>query len=105
MLRNITWHGIKPGESDFSGASRFIAWILEAFETQDRGDVPIYVATNTFWEELTVELPEAKDKHWYRMVDTSLPVGKDIVADEEAFFLPESKYVIRPRSTIVCVAR
>ena len=105
VLRNITWHGLKPGSPDFSGTSRFIAWILEAFQTEYRGDVPIYVATNTYWEELAVELPEVKDKHWYRVVDTSLPVGQDIVADEEAFFLPESKYLIRPRSTIVCVAR
>ncbi len=105
VLRNISWHGIKPGAADFSGSSRFIAWILEAFETEDRGDVPIYVGTNTFWEELTIELPAVKDRRWYRVVDTALPVGEDIVAEEEAFFLPESKYVVRPRTTIVCIAR
>src|SRR5205085_2866824 len=77
-LRNITWHGVKPGQPDFSGGSRFIAWVLEAFESHQRSDVPVYVATNTFWEPLTVELPATKDRHWYRVVDTSLPVGEDI---------------------------
>jgi glycogen operon protein len=105
ILRNITWHGVKPNEPDFSGSSRFVAWVLEAFETQERGDVPIYVASNAFWEPLTIELPATEDQRWYRVVDTSLPVGEDIVPEEEAFFLPETSYEVRPRSTIVLVAR
>jgi glycogen operon protein len=105
ILRNITWHGVKPNQADFSESSRFMAWVLEAFETQERGDVPIYVASNAFWEPLTIELPEVEDRRWYRVVDTSLPPGEDIVPEEEASFLPEQEYVVRPRSTIVLVAR
>jgi len=105
ILRNITWHGVKPNEPDFSGGARFLAWVLEAFETQERGDVPIYVASNAFWEPLTIELPATEDRRWYRVVDTSLPSGEDIVPEEEAFFLPEITYLVRPRSTIVLVAR
>ncbi|MFO0910929.1 MAG: glycogen debranching protein GlgX [Isosphaeraceae bacterium] len=105
VLRTINWHGVKPGEPDFTGTSRFIAWVLEAYETQARSDVPIYVASNTFWEPLTVELPETKGRRWYRVVDTSLPRGEDIVPEEEAFFLPDMTYVVRPRSTIVLIAR
>src|SRR3954470_22387188 len=41
ILRNIKWHGVKPGEADFSENSRFIAWELEAFQTDQRSDVPI----------------------------------------------------------------
>jgi glycogen operon protein len=88
----------------FDDAPRRPSWVLEAFQTEQRSDVPVYVATNTFWEPLTVELPETKDRRWYRVVDTSLPVGEDIV-QEEAFFLPDMTYVVRPRSTIVLVAR
>jgi glycogen operon protein len=105
ILRNITWHGVKPNQPDFSDSSRFMAWVLEAFQTDERGDVPIYVASNAFWEPLTIELPEVDDRHWYRVADTSLPPGEDIVPEEEAFFLPEREYVVRPRSTIVLVAR
>jgi glycogen operon protein len=105
ILRNITWHGVMPGQADFSGGARFVAWVLEAFQTHERGDVPIYVASNAFWEPLTIQLPEVEDHRWYRVVDTSLPSGEDIVTEEEAFFLPEITYVIRPRSTIVLVAR
>ncbi len=105
LLRNINWHGVKPRQADFSGSSRFIAWTLEAFQTDQRSDVPIYVASNAFWEPLTIELPALEGKRWYRVVDTSLPVGEDIVPEEEAFFLPEMTYLVRPRSTIVLVAR
>jgi isoamylase len=105
ILRNISWHGVEPGKPDFSGSARFVAWVLEAFQTHERSDVPIYVASNTFWEPLTIELPESENRRWYRVVDTSLPCGEDIVPEEEAFFLPETTYEVRPRSTIVLVAR
>ncbi len=70
-----------------------------------RGDLPIYVGSNTFWEPLEVELPPVEGKRWYRVVDTSLPDGQDIVGDEEAVFLTEVKYLVGPRTTIVLIAR
>lgn len=105
ILRNITWHGVKANQPDFSGTSRFIAWTLEAFQTDDRSDVPIYVASNAFWEPLSVELPPLEGRHWYRIADTSLPQGEDISSEEEAAFLPEPMYVVRPRTTILLIAR
>ncbi|MBX6311675.1 MAG: glycogen debranching protein GlgX [Isosphaeraceae bacterium] len=105
ILRNITWHGVRPLHADFSATSRFLAWTLEAFQTAERGDVPIYVASNVFWEPIEVELPDPQGKRWYRVVDTSLPEGEDIVPEEEAVFLPEMRYVVRPRSTLVLIAR
>ena len=103
-LRNITWHGVKAGQADFGGGSRFIAWVLEAFQTDSRHDVPIYVGSNAFWEPLEVELPALEGKRWYRVVDTFFPAGKDIVPDEAADFLPVATYTIQPRSTIVLIA-
>src|SRR5262249_47734850 len=105
ILRNITWHGVKPREADFSGTSRFLAWELEAFQTDQRSDVPIYAASNAFWEPLTIELPAIEDRRWYRVVDTSLPVNEDIVPEEQAFFLPDMTSRVRPGSTIVLVAK
>jgi glycogen operon protein len=105
ILRNITWHGVEPEKPDFSGTSRFLAWTLEAFETEERWDVPIYVASNAFWEPIEVDLPEQEGRRWYRVVDTSLPEGEDIVPQEEAAFLPDLSYEVQPRSTIVLIAR
>ena len=104
-LRQITWHGVTPNHADFSDTSRFLAAVLEAFQTDTRGDVPIYVGTNTYWESLDIELPPTPGKRWFRVVDTFLPPGEDIVDDEESVFLPERKYTIQPRSTIVLIAK
>ena len=103
--RNITWHGVRPNQPDFSGTSRFLAWTLEAFETEERWDMPIYVASNAFWEPIEVTLPAQEDRRWYRVVDTSLPLGDDIVPQEEAAFLTEPSYEVPPRSTIVLIGR
>ena len=105
LLRNISWHGTQPNNADFSEHSRFLAWVLEAFETQHRHDVPIYVATNAYWESLEVELPEVLDKRWYRVADTSLPPGEDILNDDSAVFLTDAKYLVGPRSTILLIAK
>jgi len=106
ILRTITWHGVEPYNADFSGSSRFLAWTLEAFETTERWDVPIYVASNAFWEPLQAELPEpSENRRWYRVVDTSLPSGEDIVPEQEAVFLTKTSYKVQPRSTIVLIAR
>ena len=96
---------MKPNQADFSGTSRFLAWVLEAYQTEQRGDVPIYVGANAFWEPITVELPAVQGKRWYRVVDTSFADGEEIVIDEEAQFLPDLTYEIQPRSTIVLIAR
>ncbi len=104
-LRNITWHGMKPNEVDWSDQSRFLAWVLEPFQTKTRGDLAIYVATNTYWEALEAELPPVEGKRWYRVVDTSLSSPEDIVSDEQAVFLTDPRYLIGPRSTIVLIAR
>ena len=57
------------------------------------------------WRPIEVELPPVEGKRWYRVVDTWLPEGEDIVSDEEAAFLAEDVYEVRPRSTIVLIAR
>ena len=105
MIRTITWHGVTPGHPDFGDGSRFIAWVLEAFQTGERADVPIYIAANAYWEPLEIELPDIPDRRWYRVINTALPTGQDIVPEEEAVFLTSLKVTIEPRSTIVCVTR
>ena len=55
--------------------------------------------------KIDVELPETPNRRWYRVIDTSLPPEQDIVAEEEAYFLGEAEYTVRPRSTIVLIAR
>jgi len=105
ILRNISWHGVEPDRADFSANSRFIAWTLDDFQTDQRSDLTIYVASNAYWEPIDIKLPPLENKRWYRVVDTSLPPGEDIVAEEAASFIPERRYTVGPRTTIVLIAR
>lgn len=101
----------EPGSSRPESGRRkvagFSSWagIAPATAPSKRWDVPIYVASNAFWEPIEIELPEQEDRRWYRVVDTSLPEGEDIVPQEEAVFLPDDTYEVPPRSTIILIAR
>ena len=106
ILRNITWHGVEaePGRL----LRRLAVHRLGPRSVPDRGArrrADLRRPRTPSGSRSTVELPEAEDRRWYRVVDTSLPAGEDIVPEEEAFFLPEMTYVVRPRTTIVLVAR
>ena len=104
-LRNITWHGVKPNEPDFGGGSRFLAWVLEPFELKGKADQPIYVATNTYWEPVTIDLPTQEGYRWSRIADTNLPPGADIVDQDSAEALTANTYTLQPRSTIVLLGK
>ena len=95
---DVTWHGVEPFKPDWSSNAHFIAWQLD----QARAGVkPLYSAFNSFWEPLTVKLPQG---NWRRLVDTNLPTGQDIVGSEQGTDLSDT-YVIQPRSGIVLEGR
>ena len=99
----VNWHGVKPNEADWGG--RYLAWVLEAFQTEARSDFNIYVGSNTYWEPMEVELPAVEGKRWFRVVDTSLLDDQDIVTEEEAVFVNSAKYTVGPRAMIVLIAK
>ena len=95
---DVTWHGVEPLKPDWSSNAHFIAWQLD----QARAGVkPLYSAFNSYWEPLTVKLPQG---NWRRLVDTNLPTGQDIVGSDQGTDLSDS-YVIQPRSGIVLEGR
>jgi isoamylase len=105
VLRTINWHGTQPNVADFTPGSRLIAWTLESLQTDQRSDQSIYIASNAYWEGVTLELPTYSGKSWFRVIDTALPEGEDIVADKDAQFLAGPTYTVGGRSTIVLISR
>lgn len=92
-LDAITWHGTEPFKPDFGDHARFISWQYGA----QTGRPPVYTAFNAYWEPLTVKLPPGQ---WRKLVDTSLPSGKDIVTPPDANPIgPE--FTIQPRSSVI----
>lgn len=96
--QDLIWHGTQPNKPDFADYARFIAW---QSNPQNKAIRPIYSAFNAYWEPITVTLPKGD---WYRLVDTNLPTGQDIVKPEQATHINQT-YTLQPRSGIVLEGR
>lgn len=96
---SFTWHGTEPNKPDFADYARFIAWQTNPKAT---GVKPLFAAFNSYWEPITVTLPQ--NNSWFRLVDTNLPVGQDIVPGTNATAIART-YTIQPRSGIVLEGR
>jgi isoamylase len=101
-FRPLTWHGVTPNQPDWSEGTRLLAVELGQFEADgvDK-DQSVFVATNGYWEPIKVALPQG---NWYRVVDTNLASGEDIVEDGVATEVA-GDYVLQPRSTIVLMRK
>ncbi len=71
---DIFWHGVKPGEPDWSEESRELAFTLRGDRAKGglAKDQDIYMAMNMSEEEHTFEVPEPPNGgEWYIFVNTS----------------------------------
>lgn len=75
---DINWHGITPGQPDWSESSRFIAYTLK--KSNGGG---LYIAFNTSHKPQLVQLPEWEGRIWQTVVNTGKSSPYDVlVADE-----------------------
>lgn len=75
---DVTWYGTQ-GSPDLSLESRSLAFHLRGAPV---GDGDLYVMINAWWQPLSFDLPAGLP--WARVVDTSLPRPRDIVAAGDA---------------------
>lgn len=85
-LPDISFHGTQPWSSEFTSYDRYIGVMMAG---REEGKVPeiIYIASNAYWEPLTVVLPELPQNMgwtmevntWETGVGTSRPVESDFV--------------------------
>jgi len=103
-IPDLTWHGVKPYEPDWSYYSRSIAFMISGKDCPDPAfqDVDISVALNQWIEPLVFELPDPPNgKNWYRVVDTYLESPDDFLDIPRK--LTSSKYTVMPRSSIILI--
>ena len=98
-LPDVSFHGVEPWQEQFEDYDRYVGVLFAGWE-RDTGPQVIYVASNAYWEELRVNLPELPASMcWELIADTFeeelLPVRK----------LSGSIFTIRPRSVMVFVGR
>ncbi len=98
----ITWHGVKPNESDWGHYSHSIAFMLDGYQ----GDSDIYVAINAYWQSLIFELPSlAANKRWFRVVDTSKDTPNDILEEGKEDLIVASRYRVASRAVVVLISK
>ena len=76
---DIDWHGVEPGNPDWSDESRFLALTVKGHDEHN----DVYVAFNTSHMSQMVNLPPVKGKKWLPIIDSGKVAPFDaLVVDE-----------------------
>lgn len=101
-IPDLTWHGVKPFEPDFSYHSHSIAFMISGDVKNGEQDDDIYVILNQWREPLRFVLPYLHGKSWYRVVDTSKDCPEDFLDEPEHVGYV---YIAQPRSTVIFISK
>ncbi|MFH8386536.1 glycogen debranching protein GlgX [Kitasatospora sp. NPDC018058] len=96
----VSWHGVRAWDPDWSPDSRLLAVLRE-------GDEQIYVAMNAHWEPHDLELPQPRPgTAWHLVADTAADAPHDLhrPGAEPPLETP-GRYRIAPRSAVILLAR
>lgn len=104
----ISWHGTKAWDADWSETSRCIAVMFNGRNPSESGeDDFIYAAFNSHWEPHDFQPPELpQGMTWCIFANTDMSFGNDICEPENEKSL-ENPYsiIVGPRSTVILKAK
>jgi glycogen operon protein len=96
----ITWHGIRLNQPDWSDNSHSIAFTLKSLH----GNMETHFLLNAFTGTLAFELPPPlPNKPWKRWIDTSLDSPAEISSWREAPVVESGKYNVIAHSIVVLI--
>ncbi len=91
-----SFHGVCPWQDSFQSYDRYLG-VMFAGKTKDGIDDVVYVAINSYWEDLNIEMPHLPEAHMWRVcLDSSNSPMKDGTAIGNSF-------VIKARSVVALV--
>lgn len=91
-----SFHGCEPWQADLSDDSHYIGVMFAGRNEEENKDDIVYLAVNTYWEELTVTLPDPGGSlRWNKKVDTMA----DNSIQEESYV--DGPVTAGPRSVMV----
>jgi glycogen operon protein len=97
----ITWHGVKLNQPDWSPDSHSVAFMLYDAANDER----MHVMLNAYWEPLEFELPPLPQRLcWGQVVDTALPTPGDILEPGQERRVGQPRYRVEARSAVVLEA-
>ena len=101
---DLTWHGVKLRQPDWSDSSHSIGFTVEDRQAK----LLFHAIFNAYWQPLDFELPRlnnAGESQWRRWIDTALDSPHDIVEWETAEAVPGQAYRTEPRSVVMLFAQ
>ncbi len=108
-LPDISWHGTRPWQPDWSEASRVVAFMLCGAHAKGGSakDDTLYIAMNTYWDSLEFELPSpGEGRKWHVFANTSAPSPSDAWdPGEEPVLGDQERFVMGARSVAILVSR
>lgn len=97
-LPNVSMHGIKPWEADFSSSSRVIGVMFAG--NVGRHDEIVYIGINAYWEDMLMELPDLGNRYkWHLVVNTYDEIG--YIASKKIYLERDNKIMVSPRSVVI----
>jgi glycogen operon protein len=103
---DITWHGTRAWDADWSG--NVIAFMLcgEHAKGGTETDNYIYVAVNMHWEALPFELPGLPEgMRWHVFANTSMPSPQDISEPGSEPLFEDRNFILGGRSVAILVSK
>ena len=106
---DISWHGTKTWDVDWSDSSRVLAFMLcgQHAKNGTARDNHIYVAMNTYWDGLPFDLPKLPPgMTWHVAINTSMPSPQDIAeVGQEPELSDQTHIIVGGRSIVVLVGK
>jgi isoamylase len=106
---DITWHGQKAWEADFSTESRSLAFMLDGKNARGGSvhDDSIYLGMNMHWESHWFELPSLPDGlQWHVFANTGAPEGQEIwQPGDEPLLEFQGGLEVAERSVVILVGK
>jgi isoamylase len=96
---HVSWHGLRPGEPDWSDDSRLVVAVRTV------GTDAVLVAANAGWQPLAPQLPAPPDGLvWHRAVDTAAAAPADCYEPGTEPTVPAGPFPLPARCVAVLVA-
>ncbi len=105
---DITWHGVRAGEPDWSEESRVVACLINgSYAMIENGtvDSDIYMIFNASLYSRKFDIPPSPSgKSWRVSVDTAKPPPFDIAEKGRETSLQSGRYYVESLSTVILIA-
>lgn len=95
---DISFHTALPWSDEFNSYDRYVGVMFAGKDTDDRADI-VYIASNSYWEELQITLPQLPEHMVWKLKVNTFQAEQGI--EEKAF---KDVFTISPRTVMVFCA-